>query len=53
MIYFDEPTRASLVDRFKALLRPGGFLFLGTSEGLPGDHKDLLRAGPSAYRKGT
>ncbi len=51
MIYFDEPTRLQLVNRFKALVRPGGFLFLGSSEGLPGEHEDLLRVAPSAFRK--
>jgi chemotaxis protein methyltransferase CheR len=51
MIYFDEPTRLDLINRFKALIRPGGFLFLGTSEGLQGQHEDLLRVAPSAFRK--
>lgn len=51
MIYFDEPTRVALVDRFTKILRTGGFLFLGTSEGLPAESPNLVRIGPSAYRK--
>lgn len=40
MIYFDKPTQARLVDRFHALLRPGGYLFVGHSESLSGlDHR--------------
>ncbi len=51
MIYFSEETRHQLVLRFEKLLRPGGFLFLGSSEGLPGEHDDLQRVFPSASRK--
>lgn len=34
IIYFDEPTIRSLLDRFYEALRPGGYLFLGYSETL-------------------
>lgn len=40
MIYFDKPSRASLVNRFWDLLDSGGMLFTGHSESLIGiDHK--------------
>jgi chemotaxis receptor (MCP) glutamine deamidase CheD len=34
MIYFDRPTQQRLINRFWELLEPGGFLFVGHSEGL-------------------
>lgn len=51
MIYFDEPTRRSLVQRFLDLLRPGGLLFLGTSEGVAGKFDGLRALEASAYQK--
>ena len=51
MIYFDAPTRLSLVSRFKALIRPGGLLFIGSAENLPGHHQDLERVEASGFRK--
>jgi chemotaxis protein methyltransferase CheR len=51
MIYFDEPTRRRLVERYLALLRPGGILFLGTSEGIAGKYDNLLALEASAYKK--
>lgn len=40
MIYFDKATQQSLVERYWALLRPGGYLFVGHSESLTGlDHR--------------
>jgi len=32
MIYFDKPTQAKLLDRFAAVLKPDGLLFVGHSE---------------------
>ena len=34
MIYFDAPTKKSIVDRAVDLLRPGGWLYLGHSKSL-------------------
>lgn len=51
LIYFDQPTRDKIVSRFMALLRPGGLLFLGTSEGISGRFPQLDSIGPSAYRR--
>lgn len=40
MIYFDKATQQELVARYYALLRPGGYLFVGHSESLTGlDHR--------------
>ena len=51
MIYFDQPTRAALVEAFRRHLRPGGYLFLGHSEsmGRTVHGYDYLR--PAVYRR--
>lgn len=51
IIYFDPPTRASLLNRFTRQLRPGGYLFLGHSETLNGLDVPLTSVGPTVYRK--
>jgi chemotaxis protein methyltransferase CheR len=51
IIYFDAPTRASLLNRFSRQLRPGGYLFLGHSETLNGLDVPLMSVGPTVYRK--
>lgn len=51
MIYFDQPTREALVNRFHAATEPGGYLFIGHSEtlGRQQDNYDYLQ--PALYRK--
>lgn len=52
MIYFDEPTRQSLVKRYHRYLEPRGYLFIGHSETL-GRNNSLYRfLKPAVYRKG-
>jgi chemotaxis protein methyltransferase CheR len=51
MIYFDRPTRESLVRRFCDLLRPGGVLAIGSSETLSGIGAPLRPVAPSTYVK--
>ncbi|MEO0325869.1 MAG: protein-glutamate O-methyltransferase CheR [Myxococcota bacterium] len=51
MIYFDEPTRCWLVERIAALVRPGGYLFIGHSETLGEDPATLQRLQPAVYRR--
>ncbi|MBM3316745.1 MAG: protein-glutamate O-methyltransferase [Candidatus Eisenbacteria bacterium] len=51
MIYFDPPTQRGLVQRFGALLRPGGLLFLGHSESLTGGLSGFRFVRPSVYRR--
>lgn len=53
MIYFDEPVRTALINAFHDLLRPGGYLITGKSEGLTRNSKSFDRAGPAIYRKGA
>ncbi len=51
MIYFDAPTRQKLVQRFEALLAPGGFLFVGHSESLTSLEHGLTYVQPAVYRR--
>jgi chemotaxis methyl-accepting protein methylase len=51
MIYFDDRVRDALVKDCHRLLRPGGLLFVGKSEGLHNTSQMFDRAGPSIYKK--
>ncbi len=51
MIYFDGPTRASLVDRFASLLRPRALFAVGSAETLAGMQTGLDSVIPSMYSK--
>ncbi|MCG3196020.1 MAG: Chemotaxis protein methyltransferase [bacterium] len=51
MIYFDLAVRNRLLAETHRLLRPGGFLILGQSEGLAGVTTQLKTVAPSVYRK--
>jgi chemotaxis protein methyltransferase CheR len=51
MIYFDLPVRRRLLGEIHRLLRPGGYLILGQSEGLAGVATKLKTVGPSIYRR--
>jgi chemotaxis protein methyltransferase CheR len=51
MIYFDAPTKARLIDRFIAQLKPNGWLYIGHSESLTGGHPSLKLMGRTIYRK--
>jgi chemotaxis protein methyltransferase CheR len=50
-IYFDTPTKAAILDRYVALLSPGGFLYLGHSESLPQPHPQLKLIGRTIYER--
>lgn len=52
MIYFDEPTKETLVERMAQQLQPGGYLYIGHSERLPGDSgRHFEMVGKTIYRK--
>lgn len=51
MIYFDKATQQRLVERFWALLRPGGHLFVGHSESLTGMAHRFSYVQPAVYVK--
>ncbi len=51
MIYFDNPTKAKLIERYTEKLNPGGFLYIGHSESLNGSHPGLSLVGRTIYRR--
>lgn len=51
MIYFDRATQQELVRRFWDLLEPGGYLFVGHSEGLSAIKHRFHYVQPAIYRK--
>lgn len=51
MIYFDKPTQEKLINRFWDLLAPGGYLFVGHSEGLSTISHQFHYVRPATYRK--
>lgn len=51
MIYFDGPTRTWLSRRMGALLRPGGFLFIGHAESLGVNPSGFRSLRPAVYQR--
>jgi chemotaxis protein methyltransferase CheR len=51
MIYFDRGTQRRLLDRFAAVLRPGGLLFVGHSESCASGHPDFRPCGNTSYER--
>ena len=51
LIYFDAPTKAQVVGRVLACLKPGGLFFLGTAEGRVPGNVPLQTVIPGAFRK--
>lgn len=51
MIYFDKPTKDTLIKKFHDQLVPGGLLFIGHSETLGRDHNYFDYVMPAVYRK--
>ena len=51
MIYFDQPTRIALTQRFHRYLEPGGYLFIGHSETLGRSNSHFRYIRPAVYQK--
>lgn len=51
MIYFDQPTKDALVQRFYDATEPGGYLFIGHSEGVTKATCPYSYLMPAIYRK--
>ncbi len=51
MIYFDPATRERLVSRMHSLLRPGGYLIVGSAESISGFDASFRTAQPAVYEK--
>lgn len=51
MIYFDKPTQQRLINRLWDFLEPGGWLFVGHSEGLSAISHNFSYIRPAVYRK--
>jgi len=51
MIYFEQETKRSVVQRLIPMLKPGGHLLIGHSETLNGVTDGLRSVSPSIYRK--
>lgn len=53
MIYFDQPTKDALVERFYRALNPGGYLLIGHSETLNKATSPFQYIMPATYRKAS
>lgn len=51
MIYFEDDTKYNLIDRIYDHMAPGGYLFIGTTEGLNRSRTRFQYVEPSIYRK--
>lgn len=51
MIYFDEDTKAMLLQKMYQFLEPGGYLFIGTTETLDKTRTPFEYVQPAIYRK--
>ena len=51
MIYFDSPTKQTLIQQFYEAIEPGGYLFIGHSESLERHQYGFQYVKPSVYRK--
>ena len=51
MIYFDDKTKHTLVNKYYDILEPGGYLFIGHSESLNREETSFKYIQPAIYRK--
>ncbi len=51
MIYFDEDTKRTLINKFYDMTEPGGYLFIGHSESIGREQSRYKYIMPAVYRK--
>ncbi len=51
MIYFDQPTKQALVNRFYDVVKPGGYFFIGHAESVNRSETKFNYIQPAIYRK--
>lgn len=51
MIYFEDDTKYNLIQKVYDFMEPGGYLFIGTTEGLDRNKMSFEYVQPSIYRK--
>lgn len=51
MIYFDQPVRQAIIDRFDACLKPGGLVIISHTESLRSIRHPFTEVVPSVYKK--
>ena len=51
MIYFDDKTKNTLINKYYDLMEPGGYLFIGHSESLNREETRFKYVQPAVYRK--
>lgn len=51
MIYFDQPTKNALVNRFYEVVKPGGYFYIGHAESIPRNETKFEYVKPAIYRK--
>jgi chemotaxis protein methyltransferase CheR len=51
MIYFDQPTKDALINKFYEFTEPGGYLFIGHSESVSRESSKYKYIMPAVYRK--
>lgn len=51
MIYFDQPTKNALVNRFYDVVKPGGYFYIGHAESVARNETQFEYIKPAIYRK--
>lgn len=51
MIYFDQPTKNALVNRFYDVTKPGGYFYIGHAESIPRGATKFDYVKPAIYRR--
>lgn len=51
MIYFDNPTKQALINRFYDVVKPGGYFFIGHAESVNRNETEFEYIKPAIYRK--